>query len=151
MKVNLEYESIDGTGEKSSSKVFALMEIRATDYKLVFVEDLSGEGHMTRSTMYISEEGLRIIRQGELNTDFMFGPDLVHNTVYDTPYGRLPVTLTTQDYNFFVSHPFHREDDPFAEVNVPEDFSLVVSTEYMLQVDAQDTMPMSIQVKVSAV
>lgn len=149
MKVNLEYESIDATGEKSSSKVFAIMEIRERDYKLVFVEDLSGEGRMTRSTMLLSEDSLRLIRQGELNTDFMFGPALTHNTSYQTPYGTVPVTLITEEYNFFVSHPFHKEDNPFTGKDVPEDFRLVVSAKYSLEMQGQEGLPMSIRINVS--
>lgn len=149
MKVFLEYESIDMTGEKSSSKVFAIMEIRDTDYKLVFVEDLSGEGRVTRSTMVLSEDGLRLIRKGELNTDFMFGPALVHNTSYQTPYGAIPVTLVTEDYDFFVSHPFHKEDSPFQEKNVPKDFRLVASAKYALEIEGQEALPMSIRINVT--
>ena len=100
MKVNLEYESIDADGEKQLSKVAAIMEVRSDNYKLTFIEDLSGEGKTTRSTMYLSPENMRIIRKGELNTDFMFGPALVHNTNYATPYGNLPVTITTREFSF---------------------------------------------------
>lgn len=149
MKVNLEYESVDVTGEKSGSKVSAILEIRETDYKLVFVEDLSGEGRMTRSTMLLSDEGLRLIRKGELNTDFMFGPALVHNTSYQTPYGALPVTLTTEEYEFFISHPFHKEENPFSEKDVPEDFRMVVSAKYSLEIQGQEALPMSICINVT--
>ena len=95
MKVNIEIESVDVSGEIIKTKNFAIMDVREFDFRLTYVEDLSGEGIKTRSTMFVSPEELRIIRKGELNTDFMYGKNVVHNTSYRTPYGAFPVTVTT--------------------------------------------------------
>lgn len=100
MKVNIEFENTDHDGEVTRSTVFAIMEKRAHDYRFVYVEDLSGDGNMTRSTLIVSKHGLRIIRQGELNTDFMYEPRLVHNTTYATPYGKFPVSIETKEYSY---------------------------------------------------
>ena len=148
MKVNLEYESIDADGEKQLSKVAAIMEVRKDNYKLTFIEDLSGEGKTTRSTMYLSPENMRIIRKGELNTDFMFGPALVHNTNYATPYGNLPVTITTKDFSFLPSHPDILGDNMLSDVSLPADFSLNVSTSYDIEMNGAK-MPMSMRVRVT--
>ena len=148
MKVNLEYESIDMEGEKSLSKVMAIMEIRESDYRLVFVEDLSGEGNMTRSTMMLSEEGMRIIRKGELNTDFMFGPALVHNTNYATPYGNLPISLITKEFTFSVSHPEFREENPIKSGDVPDGFCISSYAAYDIVLSGQK-MSMSMKVRVT--
>ena len=148
MKVNLEYESIDADGEKQLSKVIAIMEIRPEDYKLTFVEDLSGEGKTTRSTMYLSPESMRIIRKGELNTDFMFGPALVHNTNYATPYGNLPVTITTKEFDFFASHPEISGGNMLNGGVLSLDYSLNVSTSYDIEMNGTK-MPMSMRVNVT--
>ena len=150
MKVNLEYESIDMDGEKHISSVLAIMEIRDTDYRLVFVEDLSGEGKMTRSTMYLSSDSVRIIREGELKTDFMFARDLVHNTGYATPYGLLPVTLTTKAFDFSVSHPDFKEKNALRSESFPKDFLLSAFVEYDIEMSGQ-SMPMRIKVVVTGI
>lgn len=150
MKVNLKYESIDSDGEKQLSKVVAVMEIRPENYKLTFVEDLSGEGRTTKSTMYISSDSLRIIRKGELNTDFMFGPSLVHNTNYATPYGNLPVTITTKKFDFSESHLDSRESVPKKSCDFHPDFCLSVSASYDIEMNGAK-IPMSIKVSVTLI
>ena len=136
MKVNLEYESIDADGEKTKAKTMALMDEISTGYKLTFVEDLSGEGRKTRSTMYVSSTGFRLIRQGELNTDFMFGPDLLHNTLYGTPYGTLPVVISTKSFSYNGRN---------------EQYIFTIKVSYTLQIEGQEPTPMEIAVKVKGI
>ena len=71
MKVNIQFESTDTDGAVSVSNISAVMQKRENDYRLVYVEDLSGDGKMTKSIMLLSDTGLRITRTGELRTDFM--------------------------------------------------------------------------------
>ncbi|MBQ8412575.1 MAG: DUF1934 domain-containing protein [Lachnospiraceae bacterium] len=148
MKVNLEYESIDMDGETHTSKVLALMEIKKLYYRLVFVEDLSGEGSMTRSIMMLSKEAMRLIRKGEINTDFVFDTTLTHNTSYVTPFGNIPVTLTTETYDFSVSHPEFEEENPMSKEIIPADFSINAYASYYISIDGQ-AIPMSMKVKVT--
>ena len=61
---------------------------------------MSGEGVLTKTTMYVSPTELRIIRRGELITDFIYGDSLTHNTTYETPFGNIPVTLITESYEY---------------------------------------------------
>lgn len=136
MKVNLEIESVDVSGEVIKTKSFAIMDIREFDYRLVYVEDLSGEGIKTRSTMFVSPEELRIIRKGELNTDFIYGNNMVHNTSYITPYGAFPVTVKTLSYSYDIQGDLEDEDVGFA---------INVATTYTLQVGEDEPMRMSIK------
>ena len=140
MKVNLEIESKDISGEVIKTKNFAIMDIREFDFRLVYVEDLSGEGHKTRSTLFVSPEELRIIRKGELNTDFMYGKNMVHNTSYITPYGAFPVTLTTLSYSYELEGDLEDEKKGFA---------INVKTTYTLQVGDDEPMKMSIKICIS--
>ena len=76
MKVRLEFKNTDADGEITTSLVTAMMEIREQDYRLLYAEDLSGDGKLTKSTLTISDEGMRIIRNGELTTDFMYADNM---------------------------------------------------------------------------
>ncbi len=136
MKVNIEIESVDISGEVIKTKNFAIMDIREFDFRLVYVEDLSGEGIKTRSTMFVSPEELRIMRKGELNTDFIYGKNMVHNTSYITPYGAFPVTVTTLSYSYEFQGDL--EDDEIG-------FAINVATSYTLQVGEDEPMKMSIK------
>ncbi len=100
MKVNIEFENMVQDGELTYSKVPAIMEEKNKEYRFTYMEDLSGEGDMTRSTLVVSKYGLRIVRQGEINTDFIYELRLVHNTTYNTPYGKFPVSIETKEYEF---------------------------------------------------
>lgn len=100
MKVNIHFETKDMEGHTEKSSVMAVLERRKNDYRLVYVEDLSGEGNMTKSTLTISEDSLRILRDGEIVTDFAYGNALIHNTVYKSQYGTMPLTITTSRYDY---------------------------------------------------
>lgn len=102
MKVNLRFESKDPSGEMNISNVMAVMEVRNQDFKLVFVEDLSGEGKTTKSTIILGRNELRLIRDGEIKADFIFGINMVHNTSYSTIYGDIPVTLESKLFEMAV-------------------------------------------------
>lgn len=136
MKVNIEIESVDITGEKIKTKNFAIMDVRDFNFRLVYVEDLSGDGIKTRSTLFVSPEELRIIRKGELNTDFIYGNNMVHNTSYITPYGAFPVTIKTLSYKYELQGDIEDEDIGFA---------IKVATSYTLQVGEDEPIKMSIK------
>ncbi|MBQ8316749.1 MAG: DUF1934 domain-containing protein [Lachnospiraceae bacterium] len=140
MKVNVEFESRDITGEVIKTKSFAIMELREFDFKLTYVEDLSGEGIKTRSTLFVSPEELRIIRRGEANTDFMYGKNMVHNTNYGTVYGTFPVTVTTKSYKYSLEGDIEDEDIGFV---------IRVATKYTLQVGEDEPMEMDIRITIT--
>lgn len=158
MKVNIEFESTDAQGDVLRSNVFAVMEVRRLDYRLVYVEDLSGDGKMTRSTIHISEGGLRITRKGELNTDFMYGKSLVHHTTYHTPYGMIPVTIETDAYDFNIGRTDGLPlDDMKAYTDtlwdgpgLPDDFEICAETSYRLIMGEQEALPMKIRMRITS-
>lgn len=135
MKVNIRFESTDTDGQVSVSDICAMMQKRENDYRLVYVEDLSGEGKMTKSTMLLSENSLRITRKGELNTDFMYGKAMTHHTSYGTPYGMFPVTLETENYEFMI-------DD--------EEYIICAETRYKLIIDGQEPLSMYMKIYITA-
>ncbi|MBQ7706944.1 MAG: DUF1934 domain-containing protein [Lachnospiraceae bacterium] len=100
MQVKVIIESTDQDGIKSKSENFALMSKEQKGYRLSYSEDLSGEGELTETTMFISPSELRIIRRGELVTDFIYSESLTHNTSYETPFGIIPITLITQSFEY---------------------------------------------------
>ncbi len=149
MKVNIRFESISEEGEKTISNIFAVMEVRKYDFRLVYVEDLSGNGNMTKSTMVISPDGMRIIRTGELNTDFMYGKELTHNTTYGTPYGNMPVTIETKNYEFSLVS----KDNPDIKLGVggvlTDDFIMSCNTVYTLFMGDESPMKMGINITIT--
>lgn len=155
MKVNIEFETEDAQGEIMTSQVAAVLEVRRSDYRLVYVENLSGDdkaerGILTRSTMLLSENGMRITRTGELNTDFMYARKMVHNTTYGTPYGTIPVALETEDYHFSVEKG---SGEPFDDVDraLPEDFLIRAEAVYRLIIGEQEPLNMRIKLRIRAV
>ncbi len=152
MKVNIEFESTDARGEVSVTNVFAVMEIRKFDYRLVYVEDLSGEGRMTKSTMFLSDKELRIQRSGELDTDFIYGKAMIHHTTYGTPYGILPVTLETEKYDFSVGRVGDTDSGMRSEwegSGLPDDFEIRAGTDYRLIMGGQEPLSMSMKIRIT--
>lgn len=144
MKVNIEFDCTDMYGESTKSNVFAIMEVRRNDYRLVYVEDLSGDGNMTKSCMLISRDAMRITREGELTTDFMYGSNMVHNTSYNTPYGAMPVTVETMHYEFAVEGA--SDESPV----LTDDFKIYVNVVYRLMVGGDEPANMNMKLTVTA-
>lgn len=155
MKVRIEFETEDAQGEILTSQVPAMLEVRRFDYRLVYVENLSGDdkanrANLTRSTMLLSENGMRITRTGELNTDFMYAKAMVHNTTYGTPYGTIPVTLETEDYHFCVEGGGGEPLDDVGPI-LPEDFQIRAEAVYKLILGGQEPLNMRIKLRIQAV
>lgn len=108
MRVKVIVESMDQDGITSRSENTAVIFKENEGYRLTYSEDLSGEGTLTKTTMHISPFELRIIRRGELITDFIYGEALTHNTSYETPLGTIPITLITESYEF--TDELHKTD-----------------------------------------
>ncbi len=101
MKVNIELVTTDENGDVTRSKIFAVMENQGQQsYRLVYVEDLSGDKKMTRTTLMINPKNMRVSRRGEIVSDFIYEAGLVHNSMYRTSYGDIPVTIKTAGYEF---------------------------------------------------
>lgn len=145
MKVKIEFTNTDVDGEITTSLVSAMMEIREHDYRLLYAEDLSGDGKLTKSTLTISDEGMRIIRNGELTTDFMYADNMVHNTNYQTPYGNFPVTLTTLEYSY------SEQGTITNRLQLPEDFAIHVYTAYSLKIANEDALTLKMNIKITPI
>lgn len=100
MQVKIIIEGTDQDGIKSISENYAIMSEEKNGYRLAYSEDLSGEGVLTETTMFISKSELRIIRRGELESDFIYSNDLTHNTSYKTAFGIIPLTLITNSFEY---------------------------------------------------
>lgn len=93
--------TIDENGDESETKLFAVMENQGQQhFRLVYVEDLSGDKKMTRTTILINPKSMRVTRRGMLVSDFIYEEGLVHNSLYGTQYGDIAVTLKTTRYKF---------------------------------------------------
>lgn len=148
MKVTIEFETIDGNNECTLTKVLAVMEIRKFDYRLVYIEKLSEDGKSTANAeMLISKQGMRIKRQGALTSDFLYENALVHHTTYQTPYGTLPITITTGEYSMQVGSSTSTED-LWNQPSLPEDFLIQVHAVYTLTIDGGEPMPMDVRIKI---
>ena len=132
MKVNIAFETTDMDGEISETSQFAVMERTKDGYRLVYVEDVLNNGNKIKATMLVTNDSLRVIRSGAVNCDFMYGTAMVHNTSYETPYGKFPVTLTTKSYFF--------EEQGKSE----QDFALKVDSTYDLVFVGQEPLSMRI-------
>lgn len=120
MRVKVIVESTDQDGIKSRSENTAVIFKENKGYRLTYSEDLSGEGTLTKTTMHISPSELRIIRRGELITDFIYGEALTHNTSYETPLGTIPITLITESYEF--TDEFHESEN--GRINISSSYTL---------------------------
>lgn len=149
MKVRLEIESTDMEGSIMRTDTTALLERRENDYKLVYVEDLSGQGKKTRTTLLLTSGSIRILREGEVNSDFMYADGLEHNTVYVTPFGDIPVTLVTEQFDFMGSQMEIAEEIPLPEIkSLPITFFMSYYVEYSLNMRGTEPMPMKVKVSV---
>lgn len=136
MKVNISIETTDMEGNVSHTKQVAVMEKNETGYRLVYVESIVENGEKIKSTMMLNGRSLRVVRTGGITCDFMYGDAMVHNTLYGTPYGNIPVVLATKQYDF-------------VEEWLTEDaFSICVDTRYDLIFDGQSPMPMRIRLEI---
>lgn len=139
MKVNIAFETTDMEGEVSKTDQFAVMERTNDGYRLVYVEDVMNDGNKVKATMLLTNSSLRVMRSGVVNSDFMYGTAMVHNTVYETPYGKFPVTLETKAFSF--------EEKRESE----KAFTLTTSTTYDLIFEGQEPLSMSICVTITPI
>lgn len=139
MKVNIAFETTDMEGEVSKTDQFAVMERTNDGYRLVYVEDVMNDGNKVKATMLLTNSSLRVMRSGVVNSDFMYGTAMVHNTVYETPYGKFPVTLETKAFSF--------EEKRESE----KTFTLTTSTTYDLIFEGQEPLSMSICVTITPI
>ncbi len=134
MKIKTYIKSTDNDGNITESEANGMLTETEKGYKIIFFEDLSGEGHMTKTTLYANEECMRLIRSGEINANFMYATNLSHNTVYELPYGKLPVVINTKDYNY--------------SKTISDNLSISMSSEYQLCIEGSEPLNLKIDIKI---
>lgn len=150
MKVKVTVESTDASGEVIKSSNNALLEDRGKDYKISYVELLSEDTkEKTKTTMYVTSTSVRIIRDGEIKSDFMYAEGLTHNSLYQTPYGSLPVEVITRSFNF-VGQKMTQSEGLFERypgiINNTSAISMDIEIEY--QMIMQGAEPMDLKVRI---
>lgn len=145
MKVILEFETKDESGEMSFSEHTALMEMTEQGLRLSYVEDVSGDGNKTRNTLLLSDTTLRVLRSGELQSDFWYERGMQYNTAYQTPYGTFPVRLHTKRF----THTAEGVD--YKNKIMEADFFIELGLAYTLTIGADTPMKMEMKLKVKPV
>jgi uncharacterized beta-barrel protein YwiB (DUF1934 family) len=101
MRVNLEFERIEESGENGKITFVAVLEMvkGPYPYRLVYVQNVSDDGkYKAKSELLISKNSMRMISKGDLEEDFLLEKNMVHNTFYNTPYGAIPISIETLSY-----------------------------------------------------
>ncbi len=142
MKVKLEIESIDADGQSSKITTMAVMELRQYDFRLIYIEKVSDDGKLKANVeLIIAPHGMRIIRKGDLCSDFFYEENLKHNTTYQTPYGEMPITVETSSYDYSVCGG--------SLAGLSEVFEINVDIKYALYVASEDSLLMNVKMKVT--
>lgn len=152
MKATLEIKTynMDGSVESSSS----LGIVRRVDgnddegytYQFSYVEDLSNEGKITKTTMVFSDKQLRITRSGEVNSDFIYEAGLVHNTNYETMYGKIPVTINTLEYSCDIER-IETEGREVIIRDFTDNIKAQINITYDLEMGGGEPMPVRIEMR----
>lgn len=135
MRVKVRFETADFEGMTDVSEVTAVLSEDDKGYRLTYVEDLAGDGNKTKSELLVSADGLRIIRKGQIDSDFIYGNGVTCNTFYRMPYGGMPVTVETTDYEY------HEVLGDYPDITV--------KVEYVLIFHGQEPMNMKIKININ--
>lgn len=142
MKVRVEIESKDENGEVSISNNPALMELTDQGLRLSYVEDVSGEGNKTRNTLLVTKESLHVLRSGTLQSEFVYGHERKHHSVYKTPYGDFPVTIHTKRF-------LHKaEGVDYENKRLEQAFHVLLELEYALSIGGDAPMCVSMRINI---
>lgn len=98
MDVIVRTVTIEENGERTEAEAFASMVSSDGMYELAYSEDLSGEGIKTSTIMRITDKYMSIVREGEVSSEFIYEENTVHNSLYETFYGDLPISIETSSY-----------------------------------------------------
>lgn len=137
MKVTIEFSNTDENQVETSTSVLAVMEKRPFDLRFVYVEDLAGDGRMTKSTILLSDNQFMLTRKGVINCEFIYGTAVTHHTVYETPYGKMPVTITTKDYSVVKN-------------SAGEPFDIMIAIDYEMAFEGTKPMDLSLKAHIFA-
>ncbi len=142
MKVILEFETKDESGEVSVSTNTALLKLTKQGIQLSYVEDVSGEGSIIRNTMLVSERQMRVRRSGAIHSDFLYEQNMQCNTIYKTPYGAFPITLHTKQYQYKAFGINYERQ------TLEKDFRVQLLLDYTLSMNSDMPMKMEMNLKI---
>lgn len=154
MKATLVISTYNMDGSVDSSSAFGIL--RRSDgneedgfvYQFSYVEDLSNEGKKTKTVMTFSKKQLRIVRSGEVNSDFIYEEGLVHNTSYETMYGSLPVSINTSVFDCVIDC-IDTEAKKVAIRDFTDSISANIKISYQLEMGGGEPMPVRLEMKLS--
>jgi uncharacterized beta-barrel protein YwiB (DUF1934 family) len=102
MKVNLVFEMNDESGENGRMSFDGELEIQQGPYpyRVTYEREVSDDGQFkAKSELHISKTSIRMISTGDLEENLLVEKNMVHNTFYNTPYGAVPITISTCSYS----------------------------------------------------
>lgn len=89
-------QRLEGESESMTQCVEGSLSREGTDYVLTYREgEASGLGQ-TRTTLRLEPGRVTLTRWGEFPSHMVFQKGEPHTSLYETPYGKLPMTLHTQ-------------------------------------------------------
>lgn len=161
MKVILEFDTMDEGENHTYSKLMAVMEKTKSvyPYRLVYVERLSEDGRsVAKSELMLSERSMRMIRKGDIDSDFLYEKGLVHNTTYKTPYGMLPISIETSEYEMEILGDLNALDTNISmmdrhgmngEAVAIGGFAINVRSKYTLSIQDEEPVAMDVSIKIT--
>lgn len=142
MKVNLEIVSIEDDGSRSKTETKAIMELRQYDFRILYAEKLSDDGKLTaQAELLIAPTGLRMIRKGAIESDFFYEENLKHNTLYQTPYGAMPITVETYKYDYRTIGG--------GLAGLSDEFEICVGFKYKMYISNEKPLDMEVIIKIT--
>lgn len=152
MKVNLVIESTAAGGDTIKSSTAAILEETENNYKVTYMEELSDSGQKAKTTMYITSTSLRIIREGEAVSDFIYAEGLEHNSVYRTMYGEFPLCVVTKSFHFIGNRMSGSEDLFCSYPGVRSRAAAIrmrIDIEYALILAGQEPLDMKVSININ--
>lgn len=88
-------QCLEGETETVTQRAEGRLSREGEGYVLTYREgEERGLGH-TRTTLQLEEGRAALTRTGEVTSQMVFQPGQPHTSLYETPYGRLPMTIHT--------------------------------------------------------
>lgn len=89
-------QSRDGEKESMTQRVEGHLRREEERYILTYWEGEGSDLGQTRTTLHLESDRAVLTRQGELTAHMVFQEGASHTSLYETPYGKLPMTIHTQ-------------------------------------------------------
>ena len=151
MKVFLELETINEQGETELENMPAILEKQDKICRLKYLQKVSDNDEYVNTEMIFTSKTMRMKRTGILESDLIYENGLVHNSLYHTPFGALPMTLETKNYSVVLKTAGEEagEVEDLQLENINDEFEINMSMKYDLIVAEQEPLYMQVNVKVT--